>query len=131
MVEAMTAWLTGMQTDTALWVLVLAFIALDVVLGTCTAWSKGEISSKKARQGVMHKTGFIGAMLLCNLIDVAQGIADFGYHVPVTVLCAMMIVTCEVMSICEHIQEINPDINLKFLESAKKDRGEHDKDEDA
>lgn len=131
MIETITGWLASMQTDTALWILVLLFISLDVILGTVKAWSKGEISSKKARQGVMHKMGFIGAMLLCNLVDIAQGIADFGYQVPVTLLCAIMIVTCEVMSICEHVQEMNPGIDLRFLESAKKPKGEHSKDGDA
>lgn len=116
MIDYLAHWLSGMPTDSALWLIVFVFVALDVLLGTIKAAITQTLSSKVARAGIMHKCGFLGAMLLCNLIDIAQAVADFGFSVPVTGLCAVMIVCCEVMSICEHIQELNPDIDLKFLE---------------
>lgn len=124
MMDTIAIWLQTIPTDTALWVVVLVFIALDVIFGTVKAALNRELSSKIAREGVMHKMGFIGAMLLCNLIDIAQSVADFGYSVPVTAMCAVMIVICEIMSICEHVQELNPDINLSFLKSTKKDNND-------
>lgn len=126
MVNQIASWLQQIPTDTALWVVVLVFIALDVIFGTVKAALNKELSSQVAREGVMHKMGFIGAMLLCNLIDIAQSVADFGYSVPVTAMCAAMIVICEIMSICEHVQDMNPNINLSFLKSAKKDNEEED-----
>lgn len=123
MIDYLTHWLTTLPTDEALWVLVLVFIALDVILGTIRAALKHELSSEKARQGVMHKMAFIGVMFLCNLIDVAQGVGHLGemlgYTVPVTALCAVMIITCEIISVCENIQAMNPNIDLKFLSGKK------------
>ncbi len=120
MIDVIAHWLMGLPTDSALWLIVVVFILLDVFLGTLKAFLTSTLSSKVARTGIMHKMGFLGAMLLCNIIDIAQCVGDFGFQVPVSGLCAVMIVACEVMSICEHIQELNPDINLDFLESKGK-----------
>lgn len=123
MIDILSHWLASLPTDEALWILVLVFIFLDVVLGTFRAALNHNLSSTIARQGIMHKIGFIGAMFLCNLIDVAQGVGNIGemlgYTVPVTALCAAMIITCEVISICESIQAMNPNIDLKFLKGDK------------
>lgn len=124
-----------MPTDEALWVLVLMFITLDVMLGTIRAVINHELSSTIARQGTMHKMGFIGAMLLCNIIDIAQGIGHvnemLGYAVPVTALCTTMIISCESISIAESIQAMNPNIDLKFLDKSNKKKGSsNDNDND-
>lgn len=121
MIDALTGMLQTLPTDAALWLVVCVFIALDVILGTVKAAMTKTLSSSIARQGIMHKIGFIGALLLCNFVDIAQGVADFGFQVPVSGLCAVMIVACEVLSICEHIHELNPDIDLAFLEKSKED----------
>ena len=120
MIDIIAQWLETIPTDTALWVVVTVFITLDVVLGTVKAALNKTLSSTKARQGVLHKSAFFATMLLCNFVDIAQTVGDFGFHVPVSALCAIMIVGCEVLSICEHIKDMNPDINLSFLESSKK-----------
>ena len=127
MLDPITKWLISIPTDEALWVLVLMFITLDVMLGTTRAAINRELSSTMARQGIMHKMGFIGAMLLCNIIDIAQGIGHvnemLGYAVPVTALCTTMIISCESISIAENIQAMNPDIDLKFLDKNSKKKG--------
>lgn len=110
------------------WLIALCFIALDVLIGTCKAWAKGEISSKVARQGVMHKMGFIGALALCTLIDFSQRYLDLGFSVPTLAACVIMVSLCECYSIMEHIQDMNPDINLRFLKGNDEEkRGEHSK----
>lgn len=119
MIDYISSILTSMPIDYALWIIVIAFIALDVIFGFIHAWLTGTVSSSVMREGIMHKIGLVGAMLLCNIIDISQNVADFGFTIPVTMLCATMIVLCEITSICEHIQQLNPDINLRFLNSAK------------
>ncbi len=116
MIDVIAGWLLAIPQDSALWLIVVVFILLDVFMGTVKAFLESSLSSKVARQGIMHKMGFLGAMLLCNFIDIAQRVGDFGFTVPVSGLCAVMIVACEVMSICEHIRDLNPDIDLNFLE---------------
>lgn len=119
MVDTVSEWLLSIPLDCALWVIVFTFIALDVIVGTAQAFLTKTVSSEIARKGIMHKLGYITAMLVCSFVDIAQRIADFGFQVPVLFLCAAMIVTAEVYSLCEHAREMNPDINISFL---------HDKD---
>lgn len=125
--ENILNFLNSMPMQGTEWIITTCFIVLDVLVGTCHAWATKTISSVKARQGVMHKMGFLGAMLLCTLIDVAQAFLDLGFVAPTLTLCCIMICLTEVFSICEHIQEMNPEINLHFLESNGKDehRNEH------
>ena len=124
MIDLVAHWLQTIPHDMALWFVVLVFIALDVIVGTIKAWLSGTISSEKARKGVMHKTGFIVVMTLCTLIDIAQHVADIGFTVPVLGVCSIMIIGCEVFSLCEHVQELNPDIDLKFLHTNDHDTTE-------
>lgn len=135
MAEGISSFLQSIPQETACWIAVLIFIALDVVFGTVKAVVFNQVSSTKARQGVMHKAGFIGAMLLCEFVDGFQGLLSSGlgidFSVPTTTLCAAMIVICEIMSILEHIQEFNPDLNLWFLEDIGKkanQKGKSDED---
>lgn len=117
---------TGFQ-----WGITLCFIGLDVALGTVKAFLTGTVSSQKARQGVMHKLGFVGAMTLCALIDVAQTQLDLGFRAPVFLTCCVMICLCEIFSICEHLNDMNPQINLNFLQDAKSEvvkQGKHSSD---
>lgn len=118
-------WLNSIPMQGAEWIITLCFIALDVLVGTCRAWANKTISSTKARQGVMHKMGFLGALLLCTLIDTAQGFLDLGFVAPTLTICCIMICLTEIFSICEHIQKMNPEIDLHFLEINEKD-GERD-----
>lgn len=117
MIETVSSWLQSVPLDSALWVLVLVFIVLDVVAGTVKAIITKTVSSEIARKGVMHKMGYILAMLMCTLIDIAQTITDLEYTVPLLKLCTGMICTAEIFSLCEHIKELNPDIKLNFLNS--------------
>ena len=118
MMETIEQWLEIIPSDAALWLAVCAFVTLDVALGVIKAAVNGNLSSVKAREGILHKVSFFAALLLCNIIDIAQTVADFGFSVPVSGLCAVMIVGCEILSICEHIKNMNPDINLNFLEKS-------------
>lgn len=124
MAEGLSSFLQTIPQETACWIAVLVFIALDVIVGTVKAVVFNEVSSSKARQGVMHKAGFIGAMVLCEFVDGFQGILSSGlgitFSVPTTTLCAAMIVACEIMSLLEHIRDFNPDLNLWFLEDITK-----------
>lgn len=116
MVETIAGWLAQIPSDAALWCVVVAFIALDVLVGTIKAFATKTVSSEKARLGVLHKMGFICAMLLCTVIDIAQSIADLGFEVPTLSVCSVMIILCEIYSLAEQIHDMNPDINLSFLE---------------
>lgn len=115
MIELVAEWLKSIPWDLALWIVVMIFITLDVVVGTVQAILTKTVSSEKARKGVLHKMGFITAMLVCSFIDIAQQIVDIGYSLPVLGFCSLSIITCEIFSLCEHARRMNPDIKLDFL----------------
>ena len=121
MVQMISDFLLSIPFDSALWLIVTTFIILDVFCGTLKAFIMHNLSSEKARKGVLHKAGFFTVMLLSTIIDAAQTIADFGFSVPLLPICSVMIVLCEIYSIAEHIEAMNPDIDLKFLRKGKDD----------
>lgn len=116
MIDVMVTWLEGMPWDTSLWTITLLFIIADVLFGTIKAALRKCLSSEKARLGILHKMGFICAMTLCTFIDAAQHVADLGFTIPVLPMCCVMIMIAEIMSLCEHVKDMNPCANLDFLE---------------
>lgn len=57
--------------------LVLIFIgamAIDHITGSAAAGSKGEWSSKKAREGLWHKCGSLIAVIVAGLADIVLGL---------------------------------------------------------
>lgn len=125
MIDLVSMWLEQMPLDCACWIITLAAICLDVIAGTTKAIITKTVSSEKARAGVLHKSGFILAMLLCTYIDITQHIIDIGFSVPVLAGCTVMIVTCEIFSVCEHVKECVPEIKLSFLEKSDNDQKGH------
>ena len=66
MIETIANWLETIPVDCALWIVVIIFIALDVIAGTTKAFLTKTVSSEKARKGIMHKMGYVLAMLMCT-----------------------------------------------------------------
>lgn len=125
MLEQISAWMQTLPINTACWLLVTLFILLDVVLGTIKAYLNSSLSSTVAREGLMHKMGFVGSLLLCNLIDIAQSLTvlkdALGFTVPTSILCSIMIISCEVMSIYENVKAMNSKVDLEFIEKKSGD----------
>lgn len=125
MLEQISVWIQTIPVNSACWLLIVLFILLDVILGTSKAYIQGTLSSTIAREGLMHKMGFVGSLLLCNLIDIAQSITilkdALGFTVPVSILCSIMIISCEIMSIYENVKTMNEKIDLNFLDNKNGD----------
>lgn len=60
------------------WLIIIFFIAMvfDYASGTLAARKSGEWTSTKARQGLYHKLGIAGALILAVLIDIVIGLAS-------------------------------------------------------
>lgn len=121
MLETISQWLQSIPINSACWLLITSFVLLDFITGTLKAFFNNELSSTKARQGIMHKVGFFGSMLLCNLIDIAQSITiikdTLGFTVPLSTICAVMIISCEIMSIYENVKAMNSQIDIDPLKN--------------
>lgn len=89
----------------------LIFNGLDLVTGVVGALREGEqIQSKKLRDGLFKKVGFIFCYGLGVAINYAETYLTLPFGVDlVPVICTYAIIT-EVVSIIENISKINNDI---------------------
>lgn len=89
----------------------LVFNGLDLITGIVGAVKNGEqIKSSKLRDGLFKKVGFV----FCYALGEAIGYAKLYLPIPfgdklLPIICVYAITT-EIVSICENIAKINPDI---------------------
>lgn len=94
----------------------MVFNGLDLLTGIVGAIRGGEqIKSSKLRDGLFKKVGFV----FCYILGWAIGYAKLYLPIPfgdklLPIICVYAITT-EIVSICENISKINPDILLDKL----------------
>lgn len=95
-------------------------MALDMIFGFAGACKNNDIRSDKMREGLWHKAGFCGLIILAFIYEVGStwinfeaGVADLGVTMPilpaVTAICLFVVAT-EIVSILENLCELNPKI---------------------
>lgn len=111
-------------TPDALWVAIvcLCLMALDIVSGFSAAWVKGELSSTKMREGMVHKGMII--VLMC-----AGWIVNYAF--PIYLPACGYIMVMEAVSITENVIEANPSMKdtplaRLFLDLGKKNEKEEE-----
>lgn len=93
----------------------LVFNATDLLTGLISAVKEKNIQSKKLRDGIFKKVGFIICYFLALLID-KYG-KEVGFNIPVDLLPCILTFVCmtEVVSIIENISKITDIIPEKLL----------------
>lgn len=108
------------QFSNAAWVFIIpiALMGIDYATGILNAWLKGEIKSKKMREGLAKKFGE-----LCVLVIGA--IFSYGLAVPVIILnfVSIYIMIMESISICENLNKLGVPIP-KFIKKALSEANE-------
>ncbi|MEC4272969.1 phage holin family protein [Adlercreutzia sp. R25] len=95
-----------------------AAMVCDICTGFGGAVKKGEVASGKMREGLWHKAGFYGLIILAALYEVAAAFmnldvasAGIGVSLPelpaVGAVCVYVLGT-EIVSVCENLIVINP-----------------------
>lgn len=87
-----------------------AFIALDVVTGFIQAVANKCVDSSAMREGLWHKCGFLGAMVLAELVECSADIVSLGISVPVFVPVCTFICFTELVSIFENLCKLSPEL---------------------
>lgn len=86
------------------------FIVFDILTGIAGGIKEKALNSTALREGLWHKVGFIGLILLAYLLEVGSLYIDLGFEFPsVTVICVYIIIT-ECVSIFENLCILNPEI---------------------
>lgn len=99
------------SVDWHVFVIVLAFIVLDIVTGIAQAAKNKALDSSKMRNGLYHKIGFMFAVALACLCEYAMTWLDLGFDVPmVGGVCAFICVT-ELVSVLENIAKLAPELS--------------------
>lgn len=111
-----------------LFVLALAFHAVDLVSGFANAVKRHEVQSSKIRDGLFKKLGFVLCYCLCSLLDMYG--ADIGISPPFAMLPAAVGfgVLAECSSILENCVLLSPGLGrlkiFTFLHSVNDKEGE-------
>lgn len=108
-----------------------ALIVLDYVSGIAAAASRGELQSSKMREGLWHKLGEVGAILLAYIVAQEGHYIGLPYQVDLLIPAVIIwISVMEVTSILENLALLNPDIGKKSFTSIFERKDQTDKDKD-
>lgn len=110
--------------------MIVIMMLLDIITGFAGAAKNGVIESGKMREGLWHKAGFVGLVILAiiweivvlwiNFDAVAKGSGMIVPEFPaVSVVCAFIAII-ELISVCENLCTLNPQIaTLPFIKALK------------
>lgn len=100
-------------TEQAAWAATaaLCFMVLDIISGSIAAVSAKELSSAKAREGLLHKSSFVLVIVMAWLCEFfVMHVPEIGFSVPVVVPACVLIIFTEILSVMENLAKINPDL---------------------
>ena len=110
---------------------VLILILCDMLFGIVNACVHHEFSSKKLREGLMHKTGELALVIVGVIVDglIFAGI-DVGVNGPILGVMLTAIIVMEIGSLMEIAAKMNPELEalqvFKLLASVKENaEGQH------
>lgn len=106
MTDAVASWL---PIDWHLFIIVLVFILLDIASGVIAAIKNGELQSNAMRVGLLHKLGYILAIILGIACDFGTAYLELNIPFDLTVIIISAICLTEIISIIENIGLIVPE----------------------
>ena len=96
------------MVDIDVLIIALVLIVLDLISGFVGAIKEKNIQSEKMRQGLWHKSGFIGLIVLAYIIEYASYRLDLGFEVPTVLAVCIYIIVTEMISVFENLCILNP-----------------------
>lgn len=94
-----------------------AFIALDILFGLCKAFSTHTFDSTKMRQGLWHKCALVGVGILAYLVELVTQFMDFtacglpsDFSIPTVAAVTGYVIVMETGSILESLVVMNPEL---------------------
>ncbi len=111
-------------------------IILDILLGLAQAAKSGTVRSSKMREGIWHKVGELGCVLVGDIADgMMLGGIDLGYGAPVSTAIIVLLCVNEILSCLENAAKLNPELEgsavFRLLESSQKVGGDGDENASA
>lgn len=100
-----------LEIDPTAVMIALALMGLDILLGLAGAVKNKDVQSSKMREGLWHKAGSIGLIVLAYILDVAVDHVDLGVIFPGVVIVCAYIILMEVGSCLENLVALNPELS--------------------
>lgn len=96
-------------------ILCLILNGMDILSGVVSAAFRGKLTAHKLAQGIFHKTAFLLLYLLVFVLD--KYLPAYGFLPQLNLLPIMVpiVVAIEIISICENICKINPELTPDLL----------------
>ena len=88
----------------------LVLMGLDILLGLAGAVKGRDVQSSKMREGLWHKAGSIGLIVLAYILEVAVDHVDLGLVFPGVLAVCGYIIVMEVGSCLENLVILNPEL---------------------
>ena len=88
----------------------LGFNLLDIITGVLGAVKNKNMQSSKLRDGIFKKVGYILIYFLAWFIDTQGNSIGFDIGLDLLPVVVVYIVYTEIISFCENISVINPDL---------------------
>lgn len=107
-------------------IIVLGFIAFDVVTGLIKAGYNGNYNSAIMRQGGFHKSMEVMAMAVAYFVEYTIVYINIGVDVPAVPAVTVYICIMELISILENICAVNPQMCALFKPYLEKLKGGND-----
>lgn len=86
-------------------------IAMDYISGIAAAASRGDLQSSKMREGLWHKLGEVGAILLAYLVAEEGHYIGLPYQIDLLIPAVIIwLSVMEITSILENLMLLNPDL---------------------
>lgn len=94
-------------------VIAVAFVmmALDILSGFIGAVKNGDVQSGKMRDGLFHKAGFAGVIVLAAVLEYVAAYVNLGVDIPAIAAVCVWIIVTEAASIGENLCILNPEIS--------------------
>lgn len=90
-------------------------IALDIFTGFCGAAANNAISSAVMRRGLFHKLAYYCVFILAVGLEIAMTFYHIPIDIPAVGAVVGYIVLTEIVSICENVGEMNPELKDSAL----------------
>lgn len=86
------------------------FIVFDILSGIAGGVKEKKVNSTALREGLWHKSGFIGLIALAYLLEVTSLYIEIGIEIPSVLCVCVYIILTECVSIFENLCILNPGI---------------------
>ena len=102
-------------------VIACCFMLLDLATGFAQAVVNKCVDSSKMKTGLMHKCGFLLAIIFGMLCEYAMNYIDLGFTMPIQDAVCLFIILTEIISNLENLGKISPELaNAKFMDIFKR-----------